>query len=215
MRPEDYDEFSSLLDAAYDLLGKTPQAKVISAGSKALFFSALAQYPLEEVRAGMSAHIQEGTFTPVPNDIKTQIERRSAIQWESADEAWSRVPKLESEPGLLNQVTSAALAAASQFLDMPRPDHVAARMAFKAAYERLVEREKLANQPPRYWVSPGGSFEEQAAVRDEGIRLGLLNSTWAPAAAPQLGNGTPPPGAMEALRSFKLKSLPPPEARDE
>lgn len=211
MQPDDYDEFSSLLDAAYDLLGKTPQAKVISAGSKALFFSALAQYPMAEVRSALSAHVREGTFTPVPNDIKTQIERRQPVQWIGADEAWAQVPKLETEPGLLNQVTSCALAAASEFLEMPRPDLVAARMAFKQTYDRLVDQEKLAGRAPSYWVSPGGSFEEQAAVREEGMRLGLLNSTWAPPAAPQLGHSTPPAGALEALRSFSLKSLPLPE----
>jgi hypothetical protein len=215
MQPDDYDEFSSLLDAAYDLLGKTPQAKVISAGSKALFFSALAQYPMADVRNALSAHVREGTFTPVPNDIKTQIERRQAVQWIGADEAWAQVPKLETEPGLLNQVTSCALAAAAEFLDMPRPDMVAARMAFKQAYDRLVDQEKLAGRAPRYWVSPAGSIEAQNEVRQEGIRLGLLNTTWAPPAAPQLGNSTPPPGAMEALRGFSPKALPKPGSSDD
>ena len=212
MFENDYTQFAERLDAAYELLGKTPAAKVISAGSKALFFGALAQYPLADVLAALNAHIQEGTFTPVPNDIKMQIERKSVVQWMAADEAWALVPKLEREPGLLNQVTASALSAASEFLDMPRPDMVAARMAFKAKYDRLVEVEKQAGRPPKYWPSPGGTHEAFEAVKAEGVRLGLLAPEFAPAAVPQLGNSKPPPGAMEALRSFSLKSLPPPEA---
>ena len=126
----------------------------------------------------------------------------------------ARVPKLETEPGLLNQVTATALSAASQFLDLPRPDHTAARMAFKASYDRLVEQEKLAGRAPKYWPSPGGTHEEFEAVKEEGVRLGLLPVEFAPHAAPQLGNSTPPPGAMEALRSIKPKSLPAPNPQD-
>ncbi|MBV8649703.1 hypothetical protein [Paludibacterium sp.] len=212
MQNEDFKAFSELLDAAYDLLGKTPAARVISAGSKALFFNAVKHYSLEQVSGALAAHCREGTFTPVPNDIREQIEKREPVQWISADEAWAQVPKLETEPGILNQVTASALAAAAQFIDQPRPDMNAARMAFRAAYDRLVAQEKLANRPPRHWVSPGGTLEQQNEVREEGIRLGLLNSTWAPAAAPQLGHSNPPPGALEALVAFRPKTLPPPEA---
>lgn len=204
----DMDQFFDLLDATYDLLGKTPAAKIISAGSKEIFFNALRHFTIEEVRAGLNAHCLDGTFTPVPNDIKVQIERRRPMQWIGADEAYALLPLTEDTPGLLNQVTGAALAAAAPFLAQRKPDENAARMAFRAAYNRLVDQEKLAGRPPRYWVSPAGSIEAQNAVRADGVRLGLLNSTWAPPAAPQLGHTPPPAGALEALRGFAGKAMP-------
>lgn len=208
----DMDEFFVLLDEVYDLMGKTPAAKIISAGAKAMFFRAVAQHSLADVRAALDHHASKGTFTPVPKDINDYIEARRPVLWIGADEAYALLPRGEDEPGLLNQVTSAALAAAAPFLAQRRPDENAARMAFRASYNRLVEQEKFAGRPPRYWVSPAGSIEAQNSVREEGIRLGLLNVTWAPA-VPQLGNAPAQPERLAAaLLTLKPKSLLPPEA---
>jgi len=212
MDNRDFNEFREVMRDARDTIG---QGEQYTEGSLDLMFAALADLTLSQIKQALVDHINDkinGKWRPNASYIRAQVERRQPVQWIGADEAWAQVPKLETEPGLLNQVTSCALAAAAEFLDIPRPDMNAARMAFRAAYDRLVEQEKLARRPPRYWVSPAGSIEAQNAVRDEGIRLGLLNATWAPAAAPQLGNSTPPPGAMEALRGFSLKALPKPEA---
>lgn len=216
MQTDDFKEFSALLDATYDMIGVGP-AKVISPTAKAMFFGDLQHYDLDLVRGALMAHRQDperGRFTPKTADVVYQIERRRAVQWVAADEAWAQVPKLEREPGLLNQVTAAALAAASEFLDMPRPDLVAARMAFKSTYDRLAEQEKLAGRPPKYWPSPGGTHEEFEAVKAEGVRLGLLPPSFAPATAPQLGHTTTADRAKfkQALAGLQMKSLPPPEA---
>lgn len=237
MQPHDYDQFSNLLDAAYDLLGKTPAARVISAGSKALFFNAVKQYSLEQVSAALAAHCQEGTFTPVPNDIKVQVEKHQTISWLSADEAWARLPITPNAPAyladgrrdyretaqlpcLLNQVTAEALAVAQPLIDSG--EDTAARMAFKAAYVRLVERSKMDSDPkrrvPKYFVSPGGSFEEQQAVVDEGVRMGLLPAPTPSAVIQQLEAPKRTPGAKPNLKALLLslqpKTMPTPEAKD-
>lgn len=233
MQPHDYDQFSNLLDAAYDLLGKTPAARVISPGSKALFFNAVKNYSLEQVSAALAAHCQEGTFTPVPNDIKVQIEKHQAIAWLSADEAWARLPITPSAPAylpdgrrdfreaaqppcLLNQVTAEALAVAQPLIDSG--EDTAARMAFKAAYTRLVERAKLTNVVPKYFVSPGGTYEEQQAVIGEGVRMGLLPAPASAVPVQQLQAPTRTPGAKPDLKALLLslqpKTMPTPEAKD-
>ncbi len=202
MIPADYDEFAALLVATYDLMGKTPAAKLISAGSLGLFFGALREYSLADIRMGLEQHVRTGTFTPVPNDIRAAIEARRPVQWISADEAWARIPKAaqagmlengrpdyraaEPPPCLLNQVTALALAVAAPFL--AEGDDNAARMAFRACYDRLAAQAKLHGSKPEYFLSPGGSHEEQQDVLAEGARLGLI------AAAPkreQLGAPNP------------------------
>ena len=219
MNQQDAPRFFELLDLTYDMIGVGAN-KVISPGAKAMFFQDLERYPLDLIEASLTAHRQDperGKFTPKPADVVYLIERRRRVSWMSADEAWSQVPKIEGQAGLLNDVTAQALAVAQQFLNLPRPDLTAARMAFKGCYDRLVERAKLERRGPVYFVSPGGSFEEQQAVVEEGQRLGLLA---APRAEPvQLLETTKrTPGARPDLKALlltlKTKELPPPEAQD-
>jgi hypothetical protein len=222
MTPADRLPFFELLDLTYDMIGSGAN-KVISPAAKAMFFTDLERYPLELIEAALAAHRQDperGRFTPKVADISFQIERRRRVSWLSADEAWAQVPKLEGEPGLLNDVTAQALAVANQFLNLPKPDLVAARMAFKGCYERLVERAKLERRGPVYFVSPGGTYEAQQAVAAEGVRLGLL----APpkpqpvVAIGQSGNSGrlhgPKPDLKALLLTLKPKNVIPLEKQD-
>lgn len=233
MTADDIDEFFVLLDEVYDLMGKTPAAKVISASGKSLFFKALMPFTLEQVQAALDAHVQEGTFTPVPSDIKAQIERHTGGMWINADEAWARIPKpggvgsfkrlndrgvevtcrdysgTEWPAALLNQVTTEALAVAGPLLEDGEEN--AARMAFRACYNRRVEEEKAAGRPPKYRVA-GGTHEEQQVLLASAVEQGLL-----PAPETPLLLGETPTAAEYvkfklALAELKMKSLPPPEA---
>lgn len=223
--------FFELLDATCDAIR---MGYPLSAGAKAIMFEDLEKYPFQLVKAALAAHRRDtkrGQYQPNTSHVEHQIAIATVGQWPSANEAWGRVSKpgavvkimrdgklrndyreVDPAPCLMNQVTAAALQSAMPQLEAG--DIIPARVTFIATYDRLVEREKQAGALPRYWVSPGGTPEEQAAVRDEGIRLGLLNATWAPAAAPQLGYSNPPPGAREALAGFRLKSMPPPGAEE-
>jgi len=215
----DATRFFELLDLTYDMIGSGAN-KVISPAAKAMFFTDLERYPLDLIEHALAAHRldpERGKYTPKVADISYQIERRRRVSWLSADEAWAQVPKLEGQPGLMNDATAQALAVAAPFLAQARPDMTAARMAFKGCYERLVERAKLERRGPVYFVSPGGSYDEQQAVQLEGVRLGLLAAPRVEA-APQLENGTRTPGAKPDLKALLLslqdKSMPPPEAQD-
>lgn len=204
--------FFELLDATCDAISmKAP----LSAGAKTLMWEDLERYPFELVRAALAAHRQDkdrGQWQPNTAHVEYQIDRRRRNNWLSADEAFARLTFDESAPMLLNQVTAGAYAVAAPFMEQRRPDQNAARMAFRACYDRLVEQEKLGRRAPNYWISPAGTQEARAALQSEAARMGLLTVKGVPFAAPatalQLGNSTPPPGAMEALRGFSLKSLP-------
>jgi len=201
MQPHDAPAFFKLLDDTYDMIGKSPAAKVISATAKALFFNDLKRYPLELIEHALSAHRLDpdrGRFTPTVADISSQIERRRPLQWVGADEAWAAMPKLESEPAILNQVTAQALVVAGPLL--AEGDAVAARMAFKNCYDRLVSRAKLDREAPQYFLSPGGTHEDQEAVRIEAQRQGLLP-------APEQSHQQQLLSGVSSVNRAKLKAL--------
>lgn len=179
MSPDDAKAFFELLDATCDAIG----SKVISGGGKAIMFQDLERYDFQLVSAALAAHRQDqdrGQWQPSVAHIEYQINRRRKNAWISADEAFARLSFDESTPLLLNQVTAQAYAVAAPHMNQRKPDTNAARMAFRACYDRLVEQEKLNRNPPQHWVSPGGSIEQQEEVKAEGVRLGLLPKAWAP-----------------------------------
>ena len=216
MFKSEYPAFAEMLDLTYDMIGVGP-AKVVSPAAKAMFFKDLERYDLVLIEAALSAHRQDperGKFTPKVADIAYQIERRRAVSWLSPDEAWAQVPKMENQPGLLNDVTAQALAVAIPLLDAG--DDVAARMAFKGCYTRLVERAKLERRGPVYFVSPGGSYEDQLAVVEEGQRMGLLPAPKVEA-VPLLETRRTPgakPDLKALLLSMQPKTMLPPEDQD-
>lgn len=218
MEEQDKLPFFELLDATCDAISmRTP----LSAGAKALMWEDLERYPFELVRAALAAHRQDkdrGQWQPNTAHVEYQIDRRRRNNWLSADEAFARMSFDENAPMLLNQVTAAALAVAAPFMEQRRPEQNAARMAFRACYDRLVAVEKLERRAPNYWISPAGTPEAREALQAEAARLGLLTVKGvpftAPTSAPLLGGPSAEGHARFKLEMSKLslKSLPPPEA---
>lgn len=228
MCDDDEAEFYTLL--VHTCQACQPNAKPLTVEAMNMIFEDLRDYPLELVKKALQAHRRDkdrGQWLPNAAHIEHQIDMRRVVKWIAADEAWAKMPKVEGQPALLNDVTVQALAAAQPFLDQmhegadgrltPRPDMVAARMAFKGCFERLVERAKLEKRVPKYFVSPGGSYEEQQVLIDESVRLGLLAP---PKRLQQLAHDTgstrsaPPPEFKALLLNMQGKTMPPPEAED-
>lgn len=218
MEAADRVAFFQLLDDTCDAIN---MRQPLSSGAKAIMWEDLERYPFDLVRAALAAHRQDterGQWQPNTAHIEHQINRRRRNNWLPADEAFARLSFDPGAPLLLNQVTAQAHAIAAPFMEQRRPDLNAARMAFRACYERLVEREKLDRQPPKYFISPAGSQEARDALQQEAASQGLLTMTGKPFSAPvqvaQLGYSRPPAGALEALKNFQAKALPPPDAED-
>jgi len=198
-----------------------PGSKPRTPGAMGLVFEDLRPYSLDLVAKALTAHRRDpdrGQWLPNSAHIEHQINIRRPVAWIGADEAWSRVPKLESEPGIMSNESAEALAVAMPFLMQQPPEQNAARMAFRACYERLVDKAKLERRGPAYFVSPGGTYEQQQAVIEEGQRMGLLP---APKAEPVFQLEAPPartPGAKPDLKALLLtlkpKTILPPEASD-
>jgi hypothetical protein len=139
-----------------------------------LYWEALRHHPIENIRAALNAHVRDpdrGRFFPKPADIEAQLPSREL--WHDAEEAWAMCPKDEHASAAMTDEMAQALGVA---LDLIRDgDMIAARMAFKSAYTRLVDEAKRAGKAPRWFASLGhdkqGRYEAECKVVEMHNRL--------------------------------------------
>lgn len=182
-----YDEFSALIDAAYDLIGSGAN-KTISPTAKAMFFKAMAPYSIEQFRMALNAHCmdkQRGRFTPKPADIVEQIEGLTGGDGRpSDDEAWAIALTSQDEADTVVWTTETAEAYRICQPVMETGDKVGARMAFKDAYNRLIAASRQAGRPAQWVASLGWDKTRQAEVLKKAVTAGLLPAPMATALLP-------------------------------
>jgi len=187
MRENDFDEFSQLLDAAFDILGKTPAAKVVSPTAKALFFQALAEYPLPLVRAAIGAHVKRGKFTPTPGDIVDHIEASTNGDGRPGpEEAWAIALASQDERDTVvwTSETAQAWTVARPVMETSGP--ISARKTFTETYTRLIAAARAQRRPVAWSAHLGWDKAMQAQVLQRATEQGLLP-------APSVAGLLPPP----------------------
>ena len=167
MERKDFEEFAAMLDGVCSML--TRGAYMPNAASVALFFRALQRYPLPTVRKALEAHIadpQRGKFAPVPADVIAQIESAAAADDRpEADEAWAIAVQAADEASTVIWTAEIAEAWGVARIVHEQGDEVGARMAFKAAYNRLITAARKVREPASWSPSLG----HDAAARDEAL----------------------------------------------
>lgn len=185
MRENDFDEFTQLLQAAFDLLGKTPAAKVVSPTVQALFFQSLAEFPMPAVRAALATYCRRGKFTPTPGDIVELIEAaRQVDNRPGAEEAWALgLTTLDDTRTVVwTQEAVEAFGIARPVLESSGP--ISARKTFLEVYERLVMANRRAGQAVRWFVSPGSDREAHQLALEHAVVAGFLPPPEVPPALP-------------------------------
>ena len=163
-------EFAALLGITMRTLrGEVPDVDVLR-----LWWSALCRYELQAVRAALSQYTMRGKFAPVPADILEILDKAFPDGRPGPDEAWSMVPRDEATSAVLNDEIGEAMQAARPLLN--EGDQIAARMAFKEAYTRIVDRNKLAGLKPKWFPSLGHDPEGREHVLNDAVAKGLLSS---------------------------------------
>ena len=100
------------------------------------------------------------------------IERiQSADGMPGADEAWALMSRPESDTVIITEQMGEAMQSARPLL---AEDHVAARMAFKDAYTRIVREARDKKIKPKWFVSMGMDKEGRAQPIAEAVRCGKL-----------------------------------------
>lgn len=206
MRPSDQPEFVKLLNLCYStLLRPLPTFEAID-----LWQTILEPYSIEQVRIALSAHMRESKFPPMPADVVSRMPKASDTRPE-VDEAWAIAIRAADESETVVWTTEIAEA-----WHVAQPvfhgDEIGARMAFKAAYARIVERNRGVNAAPQWVVSQGHDSARRTEVLAQAVREGRLQLANAQAAVPLLaGPGgkedEPTPDATAVANLQRIKEL--------
>ncbi len=181
----DFDEFVRLLDDAYVF-----QREKLTPEAKAVFFRAMAAYPVAVVRAAMSAHMIDpkvGKWAMQPADLIAQIQSAAGGDGRpGAEEAWAiaLTSRDEAQTVVWTQEIAEAFAACRPVLEASNA--ISARMAFVEAYTRLIAAARAGAVPVQWWASLGWDLRMREAALTKASSAGLLP-------APTVAAMLPPP----------------------
>lgn len=167
----------ALLRAEYD------DMKPIEGPRLEMWWEALKHFPDGAVRASATRHITTSQFKPHLADIVKGCAAQLDGNWLGPDEAWALMPKSESDSAMLTDEIAQAMAAAIPLLE--GGDKVAARMAFKDAYMRLVEKAKIEGRMPRFFPSFGSDPASRVTMLANAVRTGQIALEYATEVLPE------------------------------
>jgi hypothetical protein len=208
MTTDDLPQFAALLDSVCSMLSRgqyTPNET-----STALWFRVMAPFPLATVRQALDEHVRTSRFPPTPAEILELIGGNDGRP--GAEEAWSLCLRERDER--LTVVWTEEMRAAWA---MARPvlvggDKAGARMAFREAYNREVERARREGRAAAWELSLG----HDRALAPEVIRAALADGRLKPTALGEpernllagsspIALPAPEPGDGALVREAKVK----------
>lgn len=158
---DDLPEFTTLLDAVCVMLSRGKYTPGDT--STMIYFRALERFSMAEVRAAFQAHVddkQRGKFAPVPADLIAQIECAVADDGRPGpEEAWAICFRANDEAATVVWCGEMAEAYGSVRPLLLAGDEVAARMAFKETYTRLLA-DARERRVPSSWSATLGDDDE-------------------------------------------------------
>ena len=149
-----------------------------------MWMRALSDFPAGSVAKSAENYMRTNKFKPQLADIVQGCMTQVPNAWISADEAWALMPKSEMDSCMLTDESARAMAAATPLLE--GGDRVAARMAFKGAYDRLVETAKVEGRQPVFFPSLGTDVAGRAAMLGSAVKARKLQLESALNVAPEL-----------------------------
>lgn len=162
-------EFTKLLTTAMGAYGKSlPENAILN-----IWWDLLEPFPLTVVANAFTEYRhRESKFAPVPAAIE-QLCRTSDGRPE-VEEAWTTSLQAmdETETVVWTEEMEAAFWIAHPALELR--DEVAARMAFKQAYTRLIAEARAVRKPVKWQVTPGKNQERHRIVYERAVELGRL-----------------------------------------
>lgn len=160
-------QLAAAICATAETLGQT-----LSASAAELMASDLAGYPTELIAGALQACRRELTGKLTLAAIIERLQARDGRP--DPDEAWAIALCAydESDSVVITEELHIALSAARPVLE--RGDKIGARMAFKAAYVRVVDAARREGTPVEWALSLGTAPQRRVAAVEEAGRLGRL-----------------------------------------
>lgn len=181
---DDVAELAAALCATAETLGQT-----LSASAAELMAEDLAEHPMQAIAGALKACRRELTGKLTLAAILQRVQSTDGRL--ERDEAWSiaLTSADERETVVLTDEIAEAMSVARPVLDAG--DKVGARMAFLAAYDRLVADARRAAVPARWSVSLGHDPELRARAIEQAVSLKRLPADEAKAWLNQLALDKP------------------------
>lgn len=169
MNENNVQEFSDLMDATMPIYRMEA-----SKPTKKIWWNILLAYEFKDVANAFADHLRTNKFAPTPADIVDCIDRMYPDGRPGADEAWAMYPHDELASAVVTEEMHQAMYFASDI-----QDQVAARMAFKEAYTRIVSTNKRAGIAPQWVATLGHEVDGRAPALAEAVRLGRIGAQMA------------------------------------
>lgn len=183
MTPDEKEAFTGVLAAIFQSNHKPlPNAQVLR-----IWWAKLESFSLADVTSALYLHLDVSAQAPTIADILKFLRTKGGVHPE-ADEAWAIAVRAADEQETVvwtDQIAEGWVIAKSVF---DRGDEVGARMAFKAAYVRLVARANAMGQLVCWRISYGSDRERRQQAAEKAVREGRLR-------AEQIRDVLPPPDA--------------------
>ena len=159
-------------DKLLDAIAVTAEltATSLSAPAARLMADDLSKYPEHQVLGALTRCRRELKGRLTIADVLTRLEDGRP----GVEEAWAMLPKSEDETVVWTEEMARAMGVAQTLLD--DGDHVAARMAFKESYSRLVQMARDASRPVRWTASLGHSVQGREHAIAQAVEQGKLTA---------------------------------------
>ncbi|MFL9979740.1 hypothetical protein [Paraburkholderia graminis] len=188
MTSNEKSEFIAMLSRTFRALRQPlPDPEILG-----VWWAKLETYPLNGVAQAFSRHLDVSEFAPTIAAILKHLPKRIEGHVD-ADEAWSiALPALDEAESVCwtPEIRSAWFACLPAFGARGR-DQIAARLAFRAAYQRLCEGARQSATPPVWVLSRGSDEARQVSCAADAVLCGRLARDAAAGLLP------PPPGSAE------------------
>jgi GNAT superfamily N-acetyltransferase len=169
-----------------ELCGRT-----FSDAAAKVFVSDLSVYPEHQVLAALVRCRKECRGLLTVADVVSRLDDGRP----GVEEAWATLPKTEAESAVWTSEARQAFGVAVRLLEAR--DEIAARMAFKEAYLRLVQQARDAGKPVEWHVSIGHDQRGRDGVLARAVELGRITHERAQSFAPSLP--APDPRVLKLL----------------
>lgn len=186
--------FKALVDPVFELYGQDASKPTLS-----LWWNALKRFEFNLVREAFNRHVQDpkvGRFAPKPADIIGAIELMIPDGRITADEAWALYPHDESSSAVITNEMAEAMSVAQDLINSG--DRIAGRMAFKAAYDRIVAGNKQAGISPKWFPSLGNDESGREQAIKTAFEIGRINQNQLQDLTPK----KPAPLLLQAARTM-------------
>lgn len=164
-----------------ELCGRT-----FSEAAARVFVADLARYPEAQVIAALGRCRREVKGVLTVSDVVSRIEDGRP----GVEQAWALLPVTESQTAVWTDEMATAFGSCEALLR--RNDMVAARMAFKEAYQREVTRARDAAKPVNWWATIGEDKYSRRAALEAAVHDGRLPLEYAQQHVPELTGPSSP-----------------------